>query len=238
MQMSKGTFPPARRARRAASGLVLGAVGLSIGAVCASCVDPKTDYDDYVSRAAAATVPGNYALVDGGDGGGIVTYAADASFTDMSYFAACITSTAPSYKDALLFAVPQVKFTLASGGGGAFSATIEPLKDTATNTSELATGGTTSIPLNGTLDASGKATIMVPGSVNIPANANPITNADATLGNLTLQVIVQSSTEMCANISAQITSSPQATLTPSPCIFRAAPGGVIPSFQQSDFHCP
>jgi hypothetical protein len=195
------------------------------------CVDPKRDYDDWLSRTADArsvTLIVEAGVFEGG--------APDAAFDD-TYLMACLSAlSAGNGSQALLFKA-NAHFTPGGGaGGGTFDFTQSPLVAHAQDISQTAAGGMP-VTVNGSPVASdGTASVHI-GATTIPKEADPI-GAEIVFTDSTLLFHV-SEDALCAALSGHVSQPVAADLDPAQnfCIFRPSTS-PFPALQASDFHCP
>ncbi len=203
---------------------------VAIAVPSASCVDPKSDYDDWLNRTADSR-----AAAQNPDAGLPVDAAppTDAGF-DQQLVMACLPFLAGgNVRDAILFAV-SAKFTASPSGGGTLDFSDTPLLIGATDTSMTTGTGASAMGVAIAPDGTGVVNL---GPGTIPANANPL-GSEVQLTDSALHVII-SGTSMCAGESGHISSPVTADLQPpqNPCIFFPATP-PFPALALSQFHCP
>jgi hypothetical protein len=252
MSMSKSSLPAAttsspltsgrRSARRPARLLPLVLLALPPALASASCLNPQDDYNQYVGRAEDAQVPTS-PIGTGGDSGAFDAAslrAPDAGFDDTNYVMICLSQLAEDVTNALLWKV-ELKYTGGSNGG------------TLTYTSHSLAAGSTDInnPLDpqvgpittsgaNDINAHGFGTIDV-GSTTLPAAANGITSGPVPLENVTIAFHIESPTQICANLGANVTAPAPVTLEPAenPCIYLPTDNkGQWGPVTTDQIHCP
>jgi hypothetical protein len=198
-----------------------------------ACVDPKNDYDDYLSRTAAER-----AAAGGDDGGTADAAAPDAGFSGQ-YVMACVSApTGDSLADALFF-VATVQYTPSpAGGGGTLTYSNAPLQVGATNISQTVAPVNTVGPVP--VGTDGTATVDF-GAVTIPASADPL-GSDVVFTDSRLDFLISTadgSVQFCAGEAGSITAPFDTTFDKktNPCVFKPASSSSFPTFVQSDFHC-
>lgn len=206
--------------------------------VCVACVDPQQDYDDYTSRTADAHGIPAITLDASVDTGPL--YAPDAGFSSSLFYMSCLTGSAEGNPAEASNFVANVKYTPnASGGGGLLFFSNHVLKANPGTLSDTAGMAYTANPTTGgKVNPDGTAT-MTFGETMIPGSANPVNMQDLTFSQTTLTFHIESETQICANLDADLTSPVVMTLT-GPCVFRLMPSATtpLPQLQLADFHCP
>ena len=206
----------------------------------ASCVDPQSDYTDYVGRAADAQgPPSSTGTVEAGPVDSSNWHAPDGSFADNRYLMACEVELGPSAANAFLW-VATLTFTAKAGGGGTVSLTDQPLLAMATNINSLAPGGAAATAGPASIAKDGTGTLMT-ATQNLPGGANPISGAAAEIDNSFLAFQVEADDTVCAHLGGNLSKPVTQPLHPTQntCIFRKAnPDGTFTALQDSDFHCP
>lgn len=203
------------------------------------CVDPRTDYNDFLTRTADARAAANDT-----DSGPIEAEAPMAAFQG-TYVMACLSSSlGGNPADALLF-VASLKFTPSSGGGGTLQYNHAPLVAHATDVSQTAGPWVfpTDMPKTVQVAANGLAQVdLGPGSV--PASANGATGQEIDFSTSLLDLIVAANpaspdgVQICAGEEGQTTAPISQTLSKeeNPCIYR--PAMPFPTFDSaSEFVC-
>jgi hypothetical protein len=217
--------------------LPLALLALPLGLVCASCLNPQDDYDAYVVRAADAQAP--VVPVGTGDASTVDVAslrAPDAGFDDPSFAMICLSQLAEDVTKALLWKV-ELKYVGGSAGG------------TLTYTSHSLAAGSTDVknpldpqvgPITGKIDPTGAGPIDINSTV-LPAAANGITGAQVPLENAQVFFHIESPTQICANLGANVTAPAPVTLVPSqnPCIYLPTnSAGQWGPVTTADIHCP
>jgi hypothetical protein len=200
-----------------------------------ACVDPKQDFDDWLTRTADARSAASTVEAGVSDTG-----VPDAGF-EGTYLMSCLSSlSVGNPADALLFKT-TVAFhpsgdRSADTGAGGFDFTQIPLIVHAQDLSQTAPGGML-VTVDGTpVSAQGTCDVHI-GASTIPSQADPI-GADIVFSDSSLHFQV-SPDDLCATLSGHVTAPLMADLNPAQsfCIFR--PGtSPLPTFQAADLHCP
>jgi hypothetical protein len=205
---------------------------LSLTLLTAGCLDPSTDYQDWLSRSADARAG--------------ITTASDASFDgmlsgsfDQTYVMACDPQLAPDMPSQALLFNAHVTFHQSGGtGDGTLDVTYQSLKAHATDTT-MTTG--TPETVTGTAVMGGMAAVMFPTST-IPGDANTITPGQAiVLQSSTLYFDIASSTELCAGLAGMVTKPIPLMLdkTKNICRFKTPMGTTVPTYTVDEFKsCP
>lgn len=212
------------------------AVGI-LAIVCASCVDPQQDYNDYANRTADAHTPPPLPTFDAGETGPM--YAPDAGFTGKTFFLSCLTQQAQGDPSKSSVAVATVTYTPNGNGmGGHLDFGDTPLKVGATTIAETPADATFAMSSGATIAADGTGTVTF-GMTSIPADANPVTGQNLVFSSSSLAFHIESQTQICANFVGNLTS-PTVTQVGGPCAIRYLPSAnsAVPQLQLSDFHCP
>jgi hypothetical protein len=201
-----------------------------------ACVDPKTDYDDYLARTVDAdTIPvtTDDASFDGVSG--------DASgFQGQNYVMACVSQTLmDNPAEPTLFVATASFMPTDTMGDGTFNFTDTALVVGATNTTDLAGGAPT--PVNGSTVTGGKVDVVF-GPTTIPASADPLVGEGPIVFTAdTLHVLIGPGSNLCATITGHTTMPLATDLTMDNfCIFFPFEGstGQVPALTQDEFHCP
>lgn len=216
------------------------------GVVCASCLNPQDDYNAYESRAADAQVPpppigtGEASTVDVAS-----LRAPDAAFDDTHGVLICLSQLGMNLSEALLLDVvlqytPNADPT--SGGKLFYSSHWLAAGSTSINNPLTDDGSVVGPPpVEANIDSHGFGEVGLAMNL-LPAAANAITDVPVQLSAVSIQFHVESPTQICANLGANIPPPDQVTLTPSenPCIYLPAngPGGTWGTVTTSDIHCP
>jgi len=216
----------------AAGSLALSALAFSS---LSACVNPKTDYDDYLARTADAetTIPTGDASFDGLSG--------DAGFQNQSYVMACVSqSFNDSVTEPTLFVATASFMPTDSTGDGTFNFTDQALVVGATDTTDLAPGGSPT-PINGSAVTGGKVDVVF-GPTSVPAAADPIMEGPIVFSDDTLHFYIGPGVNLCAGLSGHTTEPLVTTLTADQniCVFFPFEGatGQVPALTQAEFHCP
>jgi hypothetical protein len=202
-----------------------------------ACVDPRQDYNDYSDRTADAhTSPASNfdSSVDTGP-----LYAPDAAFMTQLYFMSCLTGNAEGDVTKASLSVAHVVYTPKSGGGGTITFGDQPLLLNPTSLSDTTGTYYQANPMAGApVAADGTASVSW-GDTTIPGNGNPVTMMDLEFTSSSLDIHVESETQICGNFTGNLIK-PFATQVMGPCVFRLlqSASSPIPSLQLSDFHCP
>jgi hypothetical protein len=222
--------------------LALVLVALPFGLLCASCLNPQDDYNAYVSRAEDAAPPPCATCES--DEASTVDVAAlrapDASFNDTKLAMICLSDQYNGDLSSLLLFAADVQFTPAdAGGGGTATFTGSSLDSNATDVNSPLAG--TLIMGSTAIDAHGAGTVQIAMS-NIPQAANPLTNDNLTLTDITIALQMESKTQICCQLGGNITAPAPATLDPSQnqCIFLSVNGAGqwTPPTSVDQIHCP
>jgi len=217
--------------RSAAAGMAILAASGWLGTAC---VDPKTDYDDWLIRTTYMrnqTGPeqdASYeaALPDGG-------------FTQLYYMACVSQLNSGSIMTPTLF-VATATFTPSESGGGSFDFT-----DTLLQASAMSLTQTVAAPVmetNVPVSADGVAIINY-GPTTIAAAGNPLMTGEVDFSSLTLTFQIGPGDDLCANATGAYSmpiSEPINVPGQNVCIFApvASMTSPLPMFTQSQVHCP
>jgi hypothetical protein len=219
----------------ASSSLGLGALVI---VALAACVDPNTDYADFLTRTADAmpALPAGDAALDGSS--------PDAGFSG-KYVMACVSQVADSDpREATYFWITATYRPDASGVGGTFDFTdqalmLGPGSPPAPPTS-ISEGVGDIVTVNGSVvSADGRADVVF-GPTVVPGSADAVVpTADIDFTNSTLHFVIGPGTHLCAELSGVVTEPLQVTLDPplNICALTATDGPVTP-LTQADVHCP
>jgi hypothetical protein len=201
-----------------------------------ACVDPQKDYNDYANRTADAHAPPPINADAGVDTGPL--YAPDASFTTTTYFMSCLTGNAEGDPSKASNSVATVTYAPKSGGGGTITFGNQAITMTASSLSNVTGMYNQASPANAPVAPDGTVTVTWH-STTIPANANPVTMMDLVFSSSTMDLHVESETQICGNFSGNLIQ-PLQTVVTGPCVFRLLPNAnsAIPSLQLGDYHCP
>jgi hypothetical protein len=204
-------------------------------ALVTACVNPKTDYDDFLARTADADINGisnDDASFDGSFG--------DAGFMNQSYVMACVSQ---SFQDSVTyptFFISEASFAPSdSNGDGTFNFTDNALVVGATDTTDSA-GGIPTVIKNVAVTG-GKVDVDL-GGTSVPASADPLMQGPIVFSDLTFHFYIGPGTNLCSLLSGSTTLPLATTLDPSQniCIYFPYSGstGQIPTLTQAEFHCP
>lgn len=204
----------------------------------AGCVDPRSDYQDYLSRTAGAR-----AAAEEVDAGAVDSAAPDAAF-QQTYLMACLPGLfGGNVNDTMRFSA-NLNYAPKSGGGGQLTVTETPLVVGASHLTQTVGDTVTSAPTP--VAANGTASVSLPNSV-VPAAANPTGMGDVVFdNNPPLQadfVFVPSDAgvQVCAGLVGTTSKPVVAMLSASdaPCIFiPLGPTDTFPPLTVGQFHCP
>jgi hypothetical protein len=203
---------------------------LAATACVAACVNPKTDYDDFLARTADAGGVEDSAVAFEGS-------APPAAFSQQ-YAMACVSQAAyDNSAEATLFAV-SLKYTPSAGGGGTVNFTDTPLPVGATSLSQAITAY--AAPSTCTVSPGGVCNLPFTGT-QVPPQANAVDGELIQFTQINLELLFgeDPQTHLCASLSGTATEPLDITFDPSlnPCVLTGTTGGV-PVFVQSQFHCP
>lgn len=207
--------------------------------VVAGCVDPRSDYEDYLSRTADAR-----AAAEETDAGAVDSAAPDAAF-QQTYVMACLPGLfGGNVSDAMLFSTNLSYTPKSGGGGGQLTVSETPLVVGASNSTQTVGNTVTSAPTPVT--ANGTANVVLPNAI-VPAAANPtgmgdiVFENDPPLQSDFIFVPTDAGVQVCAGLVGTTSKPVVAMLTAqdAPCIFIALkPTDKIPQLEESQFHCP
>jgi hypothetical protein len=245
---TSGTSPTPRRpslrparagsARRLLRLLPLALVALPLGLVGAGCLNPEDAYDSYLNRAEDAAAPpqpvSEASAVDVA-----ALRAPDASFDDTSFVMICLSQVSEVESQALLWKA-DLKYAVASGGGGTLTFTAQSLAAGATDVNSPLPDSTLGPFDNVSVDDRGVAIVSIPSAV-LPQAANSITGTQLTLEQITIALHIESPTQICANLGANVTQPTPLTLNPpqNPCIFLPTDkNGRWGTVTTDQIHCP
>ncbi len=215
-------------------------VALPLGMVCASCLNPQNDYDQYVDRAADASVP-NVPMNEASTIDVASLNAPDASFDQKKLAMICISELGQDISEALLWVV-ELKYDKNDGGsaGGMLTYSSYSLAAHSTDVNSPLPG-TQITGLMGAIDSHGAGTIHI-ASATLPAAANGIGGTAVGLSNVVEEYHVESPTQICASLGSQVmTMGTTLTLVPdqNPCIFLPTDkNGQWGPVTTDQVHCP
>jgi hypothetical protein len=218
---------PRSLVRCAAFGIA--AAGLGVALIMPGCVDPQSDYNDWLARTADARA-----------GGSIIDVSTDGALPDGgfsgTYAMACSTSVGPGAQDATRF-VATATYTPKGSGGGTLVFQNQPLVVGAATLSQ-----TTGNPShNGPIDigADGKGSIDF-GPSQIPGDANPVTGGEIDFASDATLHFTVGSDNFCCGLTGTITAPLTVNMDPNKgdfCIFFpvASTSSDFPSFTDDSF---
>ena len=205
-------------------------------ALLVSCVNPKTDYDDYLARTADAdiTVPTEDASFDGLSG--------DAGFMNQNYVMACVSESLQDDPTKPTLFIATASFLPSdSTGDGTMNFSDQALVVGATDTTNLA--GSDPVAINGSVVTGGKVDVNF-GATSVPANADPLGLGPIVFSDNTLHIYILQGpgNNLCATLSGD-TTEPLATVLHANanfCAFFPYQGavGTVPPLTSANFHCP
>jgi hypothetical protein len=202
-----------------------------------SCVNPKTDYDDYLARTADAdtTIPTDDASFDGLSG-------SDAGFMNQYYVMACVSQTLNDDPTKPTLFIATASFVPSdSNGDGTFNFSDQALVVGATDTSSANLAGAPPVAINGSMVTGGKVDVDF-GMTSVPAAADPLMAGDIVFSDNTLHVYIGPGVNLCAKLSGTTTLPLPTVLDPNQnfCAFFPYQGatGTVPPLTAANFHCP
>ncbi len=212
--------------------------GLAV-AVAPGCIDPRSDYDDFVARASSKVPPDAASPGASADTGAALScsevLAASPSGT---FYGACLTSANAGDATAAIYVVVQNDVVPdADGTTGKLSSTQTFLALHATNISQ--TVGPPDVYPTAPITSSCQYVIDA-GTVTIPAAANSA-GADLVLKGTRYRGKIYNTDASCTALDATVTAPVTVDLTQGGnyCVFRRAPAsGAITPFTLADFACP
>ncbi len=219
--------------RSAAAGAALLAASGWLGTAC---VDPKTDYDDWLIRTSNMRGQGVTPESD-------ASYEAslpDGGFTQL-YYMACISQvTNASVSDPTVFVANATYTPSDTGGGGTFDFTDAVLQYGATSLTQTAAA---SVPEMGIPVSADGVAVIDYGMTTIPASANPLQNGTVVFSALTLTFQIGPGHDLSANVTrayAEPIVQPINEPGQNVCVFipMASMTDPLPALTQSEFHCP
>jgi len=204
------------------------------------CVNPQSDYENYISSAADAQgPPTSTGVVEAGPVDAANLHAPDSGFTDTQYVMACEVQLGNGAADAFLW-VGTLTYSAKAGGGGTLILTDKPLLARATSINSVDPAGTPNSAGPATIAKDGTGTMMT-GTQLVPGTSNPVSGAAAEIDSSFLQFHVEADDTVCANLGGNLVHPVTATLVPAEniCIYRKPHSdGSFDALQDSDFHCP
>jgi hypothetical protein len=207
----------------------------------AACVNPKTDYDNYLARTEGGASPT-------GEGGPTFDGASpDAGFTQ-EYVMACTSQIAQgSAAQATYFMVTVAYTPGAPGDDGTLDFTDQALMlgpsmagyPNGSPPTRVSPGIGDVVTVNGSPVTPDGHCDVVFGATIVPGAANPITGTDIHFTDSTLHFLVGPGSQLCAELSGDVTEPLTVTLDPTQniCIFKETTGPVAP-LTQAEVHCP
>lgn len=219
------------------------ALALAGGAALAvGCLpDPHGDFDDYTERTDTFKPGVPEASTDGG---GVETGPPPTEATEGLYYGACLSQIAFGRADRVFNFYTKTKFTPdPATGGGSLTLSLQALKlENNVQPSTVSESGTTGPvqssqePATPNVEGSGRYQITL-GTVNVPADANPITGRDVVIENAGLQGHFTQG-NFCAQLFGTVTVPISITLDPNSntCLFAPVTDGqATPKFVEADF---
>jgi hypothetical protein len=206
-----------------------------------ACVDPKSDYDNYLARTEAGSSPT-------GDGGPISEGASpDAGFTQ-EYVMACTSQLANGSAARATYFMVTVAYTPgAPGEDGTLDFTDQALAlgppmpgyPSGSPPTRVSPGIGNVVTVNGSPVTPDGHCDVVFGPTSVPGAANPITGTDIQFTDSTLHFQVGPGSQLCAELSGDVTEPLILPLDPTQniCVFKETTGPVEP-LTQSEVHCP
>jgi len=203
------------------------------------CIEPDTEYKDFIARAPAPSLDASPSAGDSAPPAlPCAQLMADAGGLSGTFYGACLTTASAGDATQAIYTV--VDFTVTPGSGGAadtVSASMTSLQLKPTNVSQ--TVGGVSNPPPAPL-SSACTFVLDAGTISIPGPANA-TGAVLTMTGTTYSCKLLTPDASCGAFSATITMPVMLDLTKGGnyCVFRRAPAdGSITLFTLSDFTCP
>jgi hypothetical protein len=214
------------------------AIGSMVAFTVLACVNPKTDYDDFVARTADSvpTVPADDAAIDNAS--------PESGFTGQ-YVMACVSQVSDGDpKDATYFQVTATFKPAASGVGGTFDFSdqalpLGPGSPPAPPTSTAGAIGAVFTVLGSTVTADGRCDVVF-GPTVVPGAADAVVvGSDIDFTDSTLHFVIGPGSHLCADLSGTVTSPLNVTLVPALNICALTPTtGPVEPLTQADVHCP
>jgi hypothetical protein len=213
--------------------------------VLVACVNPQSDYDSFLARAASEAVPAGDASSESADdsespeaGPGTLQ-----GFTGQ-YVMACVSEVVDSDpKEATYFEVTATFHPAASGGGGTFDFSDQalPLGPGSTPPTTIFGAVGEIATVNGSVVTPDGHCDVVFGPTVVPGAADAvIIGADIDFTDSTLHFIIGPGNHLCAELGGTITSPldiPALTPSRNICAFTATTGPVSP-LTEAEVHCP
>ena len=217
-------------------------VATGMALAVAACVDPQSDYANYLARTEAGASPT-------GEGGPISDGGAspEAGFTQ-EYVMACTSQIAQgSAAQATYFMVTVAYTPGAPGQDGTLDFTDQALAlgptmpgyPNGSPPAGVSPGIGNVVTVNGSPVTPDGHCDVVFGPTTIPGAANPITGTDIQFTDSTLHFLVGPGSQLCAELSGDVTEPLVVTLDPTQniCVFKETTGPVDP-LTQAEVHCP
>jgi hypothetical protein len=203
------------------------------------CVDPRTDYDDFIARVSAIPPPDAAPGASGDTGVASVPCSQVlASKPSGTFYGACLTTANAGDATAAIYVVVQNDVVPdADGTTGKVTITQTFLALHATNISQ--TVGPPQVYPTAPVTAACQYVVNA-GTVNIPAAANSA-GADLVLEDTRYRGKIENDDESCTALDAHVTAPVTVDLTQGGnyCVFRRAPAsGAITPITLADFACP
>jgi len=199
------------------------------------CVDPKTDYDDYLARVPATTFD---ASAPDQSAPALPCSAILAGSPSGVFYGACLTAVSKGDPSGEIYAVLHETVTAnADGTTGTITISQAYLQAKPTNVSQTASAfiDYPALPIS-----SDCTYVLSAGDVTIPGASNS-DMVDLVLSGTTYLAKLLTDDQACAAFSAMVTApvSVDLTMGGNYCLFRRAPAdGSITSFPAADFACP
>jgi hypothetical protein len=214
------------------------AIASMVGFPVFACVNPKTDYDDFVARTADSVppVPTEDAAIDNAS--------PESGFTGQ-YVMACVSQVSDSDpKDATYFQVMATFKPAASGVGGSFDFSdqalpLGPGSPPAPPTSTAGGIGPIVTVLGSAVTADGRCDVVF-GPTVVPGAADAVVvGSDIDFTDSTLHFVIGPASHLCAELSGTVTSPLNVTLVAALNICALTPTtGPVEPLTQADVHCP
>ncbi len=207
--------------------------------VCASCLNPKDDYNDYVTRAADAQVPAPPISTEASTVDVASLHAPDGGFSDNNLVMICVAFQLGADISKALLWQTQIVYT-GGASGGTVSFLSKPLAAGSTSVDSPLSGPDISVT-NIKVTEHGYAAINIAQNLDFPASFNAITGAPVELQHAQVLLQMESPTQICANLGGFIPEPAPVTLDPTQnaCIFLPTDsGGHWATVQTADVHCP
>jgi hypothetical protein len=198
--------------------------------VMAGCVDPQSDYNDWLARTADARAAGSTS-----DASTSFDAAPPDGGFNQVFAMACSTQLAPGFADSTRF-MATATYTPGTSGGGQLTFYDQPLQAHATSMSQ--TVGEQTATQTVAVDSSGKAKLVF-GPVVLPGAANPVTGGDADFDSTSTLNFIVGQGSLCAGLTGNITSPFPIALDPTKgdiCLFVSSTAdGAFPTLTDDAF---